>query len=150
MTDLKTTISAYEKEADPRRKGDLFEKLVTSGLEKRYKGTIVTERNLDSGTVFDGLTTQNGRPVVIEIKHKTRLVSLNDGTTNIQLPRQVEMALSNSGIYEIIVAPHTEVGDLLRIQLTGLERRAALRWRICEFDPAKGTFRVRHSSKFDS
>ena len=144
------TLSNYTSETDPRRKGDIFEKLVISFLPKRYKGVIVSERNLGSGTVFDGLTTQDGRPLVIEIKHKSRIVSLSDGNTSGQLPRQVEMAISNHGLYEIVVAAHTDIGDVLCQQLIALEKSKLLRWRICDFHPAEGTFRVRCSSKGDS
>ena len=150
MTDSKRAASDYNGEKDPRRKGDIFEKLVVTSLAKRYKGTIVTERNLGSATVFDGLTTHNGRPVVIEVKHRISIVSLSDGNTGTQLPRQVEMALSNEGVYELIIAPHTTIGPILRSQLTDLERSASLRWRISEFDPATGSFRLRCSSKADS
>ena len=71
------TLTDYERETDKRKKGDVFEKLVAYALKTRYKGEVITERNLGSGTVFDALTTIDGRPIIIEIKHRKNLVSLS-------------------------------------------------------------------------
>ncbi len=147
MSDGQASLDAYSAELDPKKKGNIFEKLVASALERRYRRKIRTERNLGSGIIFDGLTTIRGVPIIIEIKHRERLASLSHGTTSTQLPTQIEMAVSNSGVYELVIAPHTTIGSLLIDQLAGLERLAALMWRVSEFNPATGKFAVRHASR---
>ncbi len=150
MATQQVNLVDYNAETNPRRRGDIFEKLVVAGLERQYGKKISTERNIENGTVLDGLSTLDGHPWVIEIKDRKDVMRLGAGTTRVQLPRQLEVALSNSGIYEIIVAPRTQIGNTLRHQLGEIERTLSLRWKISSFDPATGKFHLLYSSKNES
>lgn len=76
----------YNAETNPMRRGDIFEKLVQPRLKGDTARKYRQRQIFESGTVFDGLSTLDGHPWVIEIKDRKGVMRLSAGLRRVYLP----------------------------------------------------------------